>query len=86
MDSVSVKYTVIRKLTVTMTKCTMILGDNMTHEMFVIVQWVLDYSNPDYLYLNTWTSAQIVMFLAAVGKDVVVTGVLLQEKTKLLYE
>ena len=51
-----------------------------------LVQRVLDYPNPDYLYPNTWMSAYIAMFSAAVGKDVVVTGVLLQEKEKLLYE
>ena len=32
------------------------------------VQWVLDYQNPDFLYLSTWTSAHVAMFSAPAGK------------------
>ena len=49
-------------------------------------QWVLDYPNPNHLYPDIWMSAHIAMFSVPVGKYVAVTGVLLQEKARLLYE
>ena len=32
------------------------------------VQWVLDYPNPDYPYLDSWTSADVAMFSTPAGK------------------
>ena len=56
-----------------------------------LIQWVPDYPNTDYPntdYPNSRLSERldVAMFSAAAGKDVPVTGVLLQEKAKLLYE
>ena len=50
------------------------------------VQWVHDYPNPDYPNSQLSKCVDVTMCSAAVGKDVPVTGVLLQEKAKLLYE
>ena len=50
------------------------------------VQWVLNYLNPDYLNSQLSESLDVAMFSAAAEKDVLVAGVLLQEKAKLLYE
>ena len=53
---------------------------------FNLLKWVIDYPHPNYPYPNTWTSSDVAMFSAAAGKDLAVTGVLLQKKVKLLYE
>ena len=51
-----------------------------------VVQWVLDYLNPDYPYPDIWTSAHITISWSQREKYAAVTGVLLQEKAKLLHE
>ena len=33
-----------------------------------LLKWVLDYPNPDYPYLDIWTSAHVAMFSAPAGK------------------
>ena len=55
----------------------------------LLLQWVLAYLNSNYL--NTRLSElserlNVAMFLAVAGKDILVTGVLLQETAKLQYE
>ena len=40
-----------------------------THTIHLFtVQWVLDYLNPDYPYLDIWTSAHVAMFSVPAGK------------------
>ena len=51
-----------------------------------LLQWVLDYPNPDYPYPHIWMSVHIAMFSVPAGNYVAVTGALLQEKARLLYE
>ena len=38
----------------------------------LLVQWVLDYPNPDYQYQNIWTSAHVAMFSVPARKQLVV--------------
>ena len=61
------------------------IGTWLTQDNFEL-QWVPNYQNPDYLNSRLSESLDVAMFSAAAGKDVRLTGVLLQEKAKLLYE
>ena len=36
--------------------------------VYRLVQWVLDYPNPNYPYADFWTSAPVTMFLVRAGK------------------
>ena len=59
---------------------------NGDYGKFFQVHWVLDYPNSDYPNSQLSELLDKASFSAAEAKDVPVTGVLLQEKAKLLYE
>ena len=48
--------------------------------MWAVLQWVLDYPNPDYPYPDFWTSAHVAFFRYQREKDIVVTGVCYRRK------
>ena len=54
--------------------------------MGIRVQWVLDYSNPHYLYPDIRTSADVAKFSVPAGKIRFGHWSFLQEKARLLYE
>ena len=57
-----------------------------THERKIRLQWVLDYSNPDYPYPDVWMSGHVAMFSVPEWKICCSHWSLPQEKAKLLYE